>query len=138
MYKTIVWPVEVQFGDCDPAGIVFFPNYLRWMDAASHHYFMRCGLPPWHAMPELAGCVGAPLLEIRTRFLSSVTHGQRLEVHTDIVAWTGKTFVQRHRLMRGDSLVCEGHETRTICVRDPYGKLKATLAPACVIAACTG
>jgi acyl-CoA thioesterase FadM len=25
---------EVQFGDCDPAGIVFYPNYLAWFDAA--------------------------------------------------------------------------------------------------------
>ena len=25
----------VEFGDCDPAQIVFYPNYFRWMDAAS-------------------------------------------------------------------------------------------------------
>ena len=39
MNKTIIYGVDEQFGDCDPAGIVFFPNYSRWMDAASHHYF---------------------------------------------------------------------------------------------------
>ena len=51
MSKIIVFRVGVQFGDCDPAGIVFFPNFSRWMDAASHHFFVGCGLRPWHAMP---------------------------------------------------------------------------------------
>jgi 4-hydroxybenzoyl-CoA thioesterase len=27
MSKTVVYEVEVMFGDCDPAGIVFFPNF---------------------------------------------------------------------------------------------------------------
>ena len=27
--KTTVLTVQVQFGDCDPAGIVFFPNFAR-------------------------------------------------------------------------------------------------------------
>ena len=29
MSKTIVFAVKVQFGDCDPAGIVFFPNFSK-------------------------------------------------------------------------------------------------------------
>ena len=32
MSKTHIHRVDVHFGDCDPAGIVFFPNYSRWMD----------------------------------------------------------------------------------------------------------
>ena len=27
MSKTVVYEVEVMFGDCDPAGIVFFANF---------------------------------------------------------------------------------------------------------------
>jgi NAD(P)-dependent dehydrogenase (short-subunit alcohol dehydrogenase family) len=34
MEKTVVYEVKVAFGDCDPAGIVFFPNFSRWMDAS--------------------------------------------------------------------------------------------------------
>ena len=29
MSKTTVYEVKVAFGDCDPAGIVFFPNFLK-------------------------------------------------------------------------------------------------------------
>ncbi|MEY2660956.1 MAG: hypothetical protein RLZZ123_2128, partial [Pseudomonadota bacterium] len=31
----MVYEVDVLFGDCDPAGIVFFPNFSKWMDASS-------------------------------------------------------------------------------------------------------
>ena len=34
----------VEFGDCDPAGIVFYPNFLRWMDAAALHFFRAAGV----------------------------------------------------------------------------------------------
>ena len=27
--------VEIQFGDCDPAGIVYYPNYFRFFDNAT-------------------------------------------------------------------------------------------------------
>src|SRR6185295_17880874 len=96
MPRSTTYSVPVQFGDCDPAGIVFFPNYSRWMDAASHHYFRACGLPPWRAMSELPGCVGPPLLEIHTRFLKSLTYGERIEIHTHVEEWRGKVFVQVH------------------------------------------
>ena len=27
--------LEIQFGDCDPAGIVYYPNYFRFCDNAT-------------------------------------------------------------------------------------------------------
>jgi 4-hydroxybenzoyl-CoA thioesterase len=136
MGKTIIYVVDVQFGDCDPAGIVFFPNYSRWMDAASHHFFLGCGLPRWHSMSALPGCVGAPLLEIHTRFHTSVTYGERLEIHTSVEEWRGKVFVQHHRVLRGNDLVCEGRETRVLCARGDDGKLKAIPVPEFILSAC--
>ena len=45
MSKTVVYEVEIMFGDCDPAGIVFFPNYSKWMDASSLN-FLRSNFAP--------------------------------------------------------------------------------------------
>ncbi|MGF6598592.1 4-hydroxybenzoyl-CoA thioesterase [Paraburkholderia sp. GAS448] len=137
MSKEIVFQVDVQFGDCDPAGIVFFPNFSRWMDAASHHYFTQCGLPPWHALTELPQCIGAPLLEIHTRFHTPATYGERIDVHTVIEEWRGKVFIQRHRIVRGDTLICEGRETRALCIREADGRLKAVPVPEFIRAACS-
>jgi 4-hydroxybenzoyl-CoA thioesterase len=136
MGKEIVFCVDVQFGDCDPAGIVFFPNFSRWMDAASHNFFRQCGLPAWHELKDPAPCIGAPLLEIHTRFHTAATYGERLDVHTRVEEWRGKVFIQHHRIMRGDALICEGQETRALCVRGADGRLKAVLVPDHIRAAC--
>ena len=50
MSKAHVTRFTVEFGDCDPAGIVFYPNYLRWMDAASLHFFRAMGVPSWQEL----------------------------------------------------------------------------------------
>jgi len=111
--------VAVQFGDCDPAGIVFFPNFSRWMDQSSLAFFMACGVPPWRELVKTRGIIGTPLLEIHTRFMKPATYGETIEVHTSVEEWMLKTFRHRHRVFRGDELLCEGTELRAFCIRDP-------------------
>lgn len=118
MPKTTLYSVTVQFGDCDPAGIVFFPNFSRWMDAASLSFFVQCGVPLWRELVKTRGIVGTPLLEINTRFLHAVTYGETLTIATHVEEWRNKAFVQMHRVTRGDTVVCEGREVRAFVVRD--------------------
>jgi 4-hydroxybenzoyl-CoA thioesterase len=124
MSKTTNMHVEIRFGDCDPAGIVFFPRYHRWMDASSLHFFMTCGVPPWHVLEQTTGIIGTPLLEHQARFVKSATYGERLTISTHVEAWNRKTFVQKHVVTRGDDLICESVETRIFCVRDPNDRRK--------------
>ena len=136
MSRTTLFTVQVQFGDCDPAGIVFFPNFSRWMDAASLHFFVQCGVPPWRELVKTTGIVGTPLLEIHTRFLQPATYGDALEVHTRIEEWRRKVFIQHHRVVRGDTLLCEGRETRAFCTRDAEGRLQSIPVPDGIRALC--
>lgn len=131
MEKTVVYEVNVAFGDCDPAGIVFFPNFSRWMDAASLNFFAACGVPPWRELVRSTGIVGTPLLEINTRFSQPATYGETLRIHTSVVEWRDKVFIQSHVIRRGDDLICEGRETRAFCVRHPDnpGRMKAIAVP---------
>jgi 4-hydroxybenzoyl-CoA thioesterase len=131
MSKTTVYEVKVQFGDCDPAGIVFFPNFSKWMDASSLHFFMECGIPPWRELIKTHGIVGTPLLEINTQFRQPATYGETLQIHTSIVEWRTKVFIQKHVVMRGDTLLCEGLETRAFVIH-PEGepdRIKAIAVP---------
>lgn len=115
--KTHLYTVNVQFGDCDPAGIVFFPNFSRWMDEASLAFFMACGVPPWRELVKTRGIIGTPLLEIHTKFLRPATYGETITVHTTVESWAAKTFTHRHVVRRGDTVLCEGTEVRAFCVR---------------------
>lgn len=129
MSKTTTMKVEVRFGDCDPAGIVFFPRYHRWMDAASLHFFMTLGVPPWHELERINGIIGTPMLEHHTRFFKSSTYGETLEIRTEVEEWRSKVFVQKHMIVRGDDLICESRETRVFCIRDPADRTRIHAVP---------
>jgi 4-hydroxybenzoyl-CoA thioesterase len=128
MSKTVVYELEVMFGDCDPAGIVFFPNFSKWMDAASLNFFVKCGVPPWRELVKTTGIIGTPLLEINTRFMRP----------TSVSEWREKVLIHKHVVQRGDDVLCEGTETRAFCIRDPANpeRIKAIPIPADIKAKC--
>lgn len=129
MSKSHIHRVTIRFGDCDPAGIVFFPNFLKWMDEASLAFFMACGIPPWRELEKSRGIVGTPLLEIQTKFVKSATYGEQIEVHTTVEQWNAKTFLQRHVVKRGDTLICEGTELRVFVQRDAHDRDRLRAIP---------
>lgn len=135
MPRETLYSLTVQFGDCDPAGIVFYPNFLRWVDAASLAYFRACGLAPWRELERERGIVGTPLLEVRTRFHASATYPDELSVRTRIATWHRKAFVQEHVVQRGDTLVCEVQETRIFVVREG-GVLRSIVPPEDIRSSC--
>ena len=139
MSKVHRYSVNVQFGDCDPAGIVFFPNFSRWMDQASLAFFAACGLPPWRELERTRGIVGTPLLEIHTKFMRPATYGETIEVHTCIEEWAAKTFRHRHVVKRGDTVLCEGTEVRAFVERDPENpaRIRAIPVPEDIKAMCS-
>ena len=137
--KSTHFAVTVQFGDCDPAGIVFYPNFLRWMDAASLSFFMQCGVLPWRELVKTRGIVGTPLLEIATRFVTAATYAETLDIETSVQEWRAKVFVQKHSVTRAGTLICEGTETRAFVRRDDDNadRLRAMPIPDDIRALCS-
>ena len=129
MARTTTHSVNVQFGDCDPGGIVFFPNFSRWMDAASLMFFTQCGVQPWRVLERERGIVGTPLLEINTKFMKTVTYGETITILTHVEEWRAKVFVQMHRVTRGDDVVCEGREVRAFVKRDAQDRDRLRAIP---------
>jgi 4-hydroxybenzoyl-CoA thioesterase len=91
----------VEWGDCDPAQIVFYPNFFRWMDAASLRFFRAAGVPPWREFESVSGILGTPLVDASARFLRPASYGDVLDVDTAIDEWRGKSFVMSHIIRRG-------------------------------------
>lgn len=111
---------KIQFGDTDPAGIVFYPNYYRWMDAATHHTFEEIGYPTVSLMAEN---LAMPLLEANCVFKSPGYYHHTVTVHTDIEYVKSKVFKLRHAFYDGETLLAEGYEVRA-WVEVCDGKLK--------------
>ena len=129
MSKSIVYTVRVEFGDCDPARIVWFPNFFRWIDAASRHFFVQCGVPPWHETAQTMGMIGTPLVDTQASFIRTASYGDLLDIHTSITEWRSKSFVQSYRVMRGDEEIMRCTEVRIFAADKEGGGIRALPIP---------
>ncbi|MES2786695.1 MAG: acyl-CoA thioesterase [Pseudomonadota bacterium] len=129
--REVTYTQRVEFGDCDPARIVWFPNFFRWIDAASRHFFVACGVPPWHELEKTHGIIGTPLVDTHAKFMKTASYGDTLLIHASITEWRGKSFVQHYRVTRGDDTIMECDEVRIFAARrdgDATG-IRAVAAP---------
>ena len=101
----------VEWGDCDPARIVFYPHYFYWFDTAFQHWLRSAGLSQ-ALLTERYGVVGTPILEAHAKFLVASTDGDRLLAEARIEKFGPKRFRIDYRLMRGAQLLVEGWEVR--------------------------
>lgn len=101
--RTVVHTVRVEFGDCDPARIVWFPNFFRWIDAASQNFFTQCGVPAWHELEKTTGILGTPLVDTHSRFLKTASYGDVLQIETRIAEWRRSSFTQHYRVLRAQA-----------------------------------
>jgi 4-hydroxybenzoyl-CoA thioesterase len=101
---------QVHWGDCDPAGIIFYPTYFRWMDAACWAFFDAVG---YTAKRMRAEHLAMPLVSADCQFLYPAEQGDRCEVRSRIVRFGGKSFVVAHEVQREDGMaLAKGSETR--------------------------
>ncbi len=144
MSKEIIYTQKVEFGDCDPARIVWFPNFFRWIDAASRHFFIACGVPPWHETERTLGIIGTPLVDTHAKFIKTASYGDVLQIHTSVAEWRGKSFVQHYRVTRektaGDAgvadVIMECDEVRIFAARRDDGSIRALPIPDDIRALC--
>jgi 4-hydroxybenzoyl-CoA thioesterase len=129
MTKTVIYEVRVEFGDCDPAGIVWFPNFFRWIDAASRHFFIECGVPSWQDTRQSMGLIGTPLVDTQASFVQTASYGDVLQIHTQISEWRNKSFVQTYRVMRGDDEIMRCTEVRIFAADKPGCGIRAMAVP---------
>ena len=127
---------RIEFGDCDPAQIVFYPNYFKWMDIAALHFFNACGIESWRQTKAESGIIGAPLIGASAKFVSSATYPEAIEVDTSIAEINGKAFVLKHVIRRGETVLAEGEEKRIFAIEDPANpkRIKAVAIPEFLLA----
>jgi 4-hydroxybenzoyl-CoA thioesterase len=103
--------VHIEWGHCDAAGLVFFPRYFEYFDAATHALFEQAGCPQ-REMRKRFQIVGCPLVEARARFLAPLQYDENVTIETFIAEFGRSSFRVQHRLFKGDVLAVEGWETR--------------------------
>jgi 4-hydroxybenzoyl-CoA thioesterase len=131
--------ILVEWGDCDPAGIVFYPRYLEWCDACTSALFASAGLPIATAFKKY-GVVGVPMVDLKARFLKPSTYGDELVVRSTVLEFRKSSFVIRHEFFNRGDLGMEGIETRVWTGHDPGDpkRMKSYPLPAEIIERLSG
>jgi 4-hydroxybenzoyl-CoA thioesterase len=122
--------IRIEWGDCDAAGVVFYPRYLAYFDACTHALFERAGCRQ-RDMQSRYHILGFPLAEIRARFIIPCSYDEDVAVETCVTEFRRSSFEVQHRLYKGDALAVEAFETR-VCAARPAGdtqKLEARPIP---------
>lgn len=109
----------VEFGDCDPAQIAYYPNYFQWFDRSTQKLFAAAGLP----LRDLVTRTGVtiPIVGVRSDFTSPATWGDELSIDSGIARWGTSSFDISHRVVNTVTgvLIAEATETH-VCIRfDP-------------------
>jgi 4-hydroxybenzoyl-CoA thioesterase len=127
MTLTIREPLKVEWGDCDPLGIMFYPQSFRWFDTATHHLFDAAGRP-MASLDAHYGIVGCPLVDAGASFKAPLPWLSDIAVETRIAEWRNKSFVVSHTVWKGDMIAIEGREVRVCVARETAG-LKGVPVP---------
>ena len=131
--------IEIEWGDCDPAQIVFFPRYFAYFDACTNGLFKKAGLPK-KKMLETYQIVGIPMVDVHASFLAPSRFADTVVIESEILEWRRSSFRIRHRLFNRKILAVECVETRVWAGRSANGpeQIKGKPVPQEVIAKFSG
>ena len=124
----------VEWGHCDPAGIVFFPQYLVWFDDCTTALFLDAGMPI-QTLFKQHGVIGFPIVDLRARFILPSKFGDELIAESAVTKFGKSSFVVRHQITKAGALAVEGFATRVWTASDPHdpSKMKSRSLPKEVI-----
>lgn len=128
------WTVE--WGQCDPAGIVFNSRFFEVFDQSTWLLFEAAlGVKP-HELAKTFDIIGIPLVDARANFVKPAKFGDVVEIASQVAEFRRSSFEIEHRLSVNGDLAVEGSETRVWAARDKTNpeKFGATAIPVDVIA----
>lgn len=96
------WPIRVYYEDTDLAGIVYYANYLRFIERARSEMVRAAGVDQ-RAM-KAAGVVFA-VRRVEAEYLSPARYDDMLEVRTTLAALKGASFDMVQEVWRDDAVL---------------------------------
>jgi 4-hydroxybenzoyl-CoA thioesterase len=96
--------IQIEWGDCDAAGTVFFPRYVEYGDACSNGLFAQVGLSK-RAMLKTYNIAGIPVVDLRARFIVPSDFSDEVVYETSITEWGRSSFLVHHKVFRADGVL---------------------------------
>ena len=119
----------IEWGHCDPAGIVFNPRFFEFFDASSWLLFEAALGVKAQDLTATYGIVGIALVDARANFLKPARFGDTVEIASRVSEFRRTSFDVEHKLAVNGALAVEGGESRVWAVRAKDDPDKIATAP---------
>jgi acyl-CoA thioester hydrolase len=107
--RTHLFPLRVYFEDTDVGGIVYYANYLRFIERARSDMLRLVGVDQRGALEAGEGVYA--VAELAVKYRAPAKLGDDLVVMTDIEAVRAASVLIHQRVMRGDELLADARVT---------------------------
>lgn len=116
-HKSVI-RVTVAFGDCDPAQMIYYPNYFRWFDQATWNLLETAGFP-WEILHDDYGLAGLPAVKVTSTFLLAVKWRDRLVFETSVRRIGRSSLEVAHTVSKDEGVCVEASEIRVWSLPHP-------------------
>jgi acyl-CoA thioester hydrolase len=113
---THLFPLRVYFEDTDVAGIVYYANYLRFMERARSEMLRALGIDQRAALEGGEGVYA--VAEVQIKYRAPAKLGDELVVVTDIEAVRAASVLIHQRVRRGDEILADATVTAAFITPD--------------------
>jgi 4-hydroxybenzoyl-CoA thioesterase len=121
MKPTLAYRREarIEWGDCDPAGIVFFPRYFAMFDSCTTALFSKALGMSKYQFTRHYQFQGYPMVDTKARFVKPTRFGDDVVIETKVAEFRRSSFDVQHRLSLNGELCVECFDTRVWVEVDP-------------------
>ncbi len=120
---------RIEWGDCDPAGIVFFPRYFAMFDSCTTALFSKALGMSKYQFTRHYEFQGYPMVDTRARFLKPTKFGDDVVIETQVKEFRRSSFDVHHRLTLDGALCVECFDTRVWAEQDPATRKRSDPKP---------
>jgi 4-hydroxybenzoyl-CoA thioesterase len=119
--------LTVEFGHCDPAGMLFIPRAYQYFDTSTWMMFEAAlGLAP----QDFNARIGIlPLVDVNADCRTHVRFGDTIDIASRVTEFRRSSFHVGHTITRDGEVAIEGGETRVWAVRDKDDPTKISARP---------
>ena len=125
----------IEWGHCDPAGIVFNARFFEFFDWSTWQMFSAVLGVPVDQLATSCEVMGFPLIGAGGNFRKTAKFGDTVEIVSMVSEFRRSSFDIRHEVWNQGKLAVEGYENRVWTVRDAENpaRLRSRPIPAEVI-----
>ena len=92
---------KIRFHHCDPAGIVFYPQYFYLLHEAQEDFLAHIDFAE-HEM--IAAGYGVPIVDLKTEFLGMCRNGDQVSITLELSKIGNSSIGMRYEVLEGESV----------------------------------